>query len=268
MFMKISIITLFPKMISGFFEESIVKRAVEKKLVNIEIINLRDFAVDKYGSVDDKPYGGGAGMLLRVEPIFFALQEVKTPAFVPTIVGTTAGKQNSKIKQRIVITSPKGIVFSQKKAQEYSKLNHLIIIAGHYEGVDERVLNFVDEEISLGDFVLTGGEIAACAISDSVVRLISGVLKRNEAKEKESFFEVFVDQLIEAVGENEILTELKNKNISKVKLLEYPQYTRPEEFQNLKVPEILLSGNHKEIEKWRFKMALAETIKKRKDILV
>ncbi|MCX7956186.1 MAG: hypothetical protein N2593_03750, partial [Patescibacteria group bacterium] len=167
---------------------------------------------------------------------------------------------------KIILTSPKGKIFNQKKAFEYSKLNELIIICGHYEGVDERVKNFIDEEISLCDFVMTGGEITASAIVDSLVRLIPGVLEK-EAIQKESFSEYSVDYLISLIGENEILKKLKNKKIKKIKLLEYPQYTRPENYQGLKVPKILLSGNHKEIERWRIKKAWEETIKKRKDLL-
>ena len=222
--MKISIITLFPKMISGFFEESIVKRAMTKKLVEIEIINLRDFAIDDYGTVDDRPYGGGVGMILRVDVIHKAISKIKNR------------------KSKIVLTSPKGKVFDQKKAQEYSKLDHLIIIAGHYEDVDARVQGLVDEEISMGDFILTGGEIPASAIVDSIVRLIPGVLKKEQATISESF------------------------NINGKKILEYPQYTRPEEFKGLKVPKVLMSGDHKKIEKWREEKALEETEEKRPDL--
>jgi tRNA (guanine37-N1)-methyltransferase len=216
-------------MISGFFKESIVKRAQEKKLVEIELINLRDFAIDDYGTVDDRPYGGGAGMILRIEPIYEALRKVKT---------TT---QSSKVKT--IITSPKGKKFNQEKATEFSKLNHLIIVSGHYEGVDERVIDYVDEEVSLGDFIMTGGEIAAAAIVDSTVRLLSGVLKKDGVIKNESF------------------------NIQGKKLLEYPQYTRPAVFKGKKAPKILLSGNLKKIEDWRLKKALEETKKKRKDLL-
>ena len=223
--MKISIITLFPKMISGFFEESIVKRAVEKNLVEIEIINLRDFAIDDYGTVDDRPYGGGVGMILRVDVIHKAISKIKNR------------------KSKIVLTSPKGKVFDQKKAQEYSKLDHLIIISGHYEDVDARVQDFVDEEISMGDFILTGGEIPASAIVDSVVRLIPGVLKKEQATISESF------------------------NINGKKILEYPQYTRPEEFMGKKVPEVLLNGDHKKIEEWKEEKAIEETKLKRPDLL-
>ncbi len=176
--MKITILTLFPKMISGFFEESIIKRAVEKKLVEIELVDLRDFAIDEYGTVDDRPYGGGAGMVIRVDVVYKALADV--------IARNEVTKQSQKRlfrfarndMRRVVLTSPRGKLFNQRKAQEYSKVEHLVIIAGHYEGVDERVTEFIDEEVSIGDFILTGGELPAAMITDSVVRLISGVLKK------------------------------------------------------------------------------------------
>ncbi len=232
--MKITILTLFPKMISGFFEESIIKRAQDKKLVEIEIINLRDFAIDNYGTVDDRPYGGGAGMVIRVDVVHKALQKVKS--------------QKSKVKNtiqnsKVILASPKGKQFNQQKALEYSKLDHLIIIAGHYEGVDERVLNYIDEEVSLGDFIMTGGEITSAAITDAIVRLIPGVLKKAEAIKNETF------------------------NINGKKLLEYPQYTRPEIFDNKKVPSVLLSGDPKKIKIWQEEQALEETHKKRPDLL-
>ena len=244
--MKISIITLFPKMISGFFEESIVKRAQEKELVKIEIVDLRKFAIDDYGTVDGRPYGGGAGMILRADVIWKAL---------------------NKLKVKKILTSPKGKVFNQQLAINYSKLNHLVVIAGHYEGVDERVRDFVDEEISLGDFVMTGGEITASAIVDSVVRLIPGVLKKEEATHLESFNLTPINQLIGVVSDSPTFKKLAEKGVKNVKLLEYPQYTRPEEFKGKKVPDVLLSGDHKEIEKWRLKKAFEETLKKRPDLL-
>lgn len=250
-------------MIEGFFNESIIKRAIKKKLVEIEIINLRDFAIDSYGSVDDKPYGGGVGMVLRIEPIYKAIKKITNYA-----LRIKNKNPQSVIRNRIILTSAKGETFNQEKAIEYSKLDHLIIIAGHYEGVDERVVDFVDEEISLGDFVMTGGEIAAAAVTDSVVRLLPGVLKKEEATQLESYFNISIDRLIGAVGENEILRKLLKKKVKTVKLLEYPQYTRPEKFQGKKVPEVLLSGNHKEIENWRLKKAFEETLRRRKDLLI
>ncbi len=253
--MKISIITLFPKMIKGFFEESIIKRAQEKKLVEIEIINLRDFAIDDYGTVDDRPYGGGPGMIVRIDVVYKALESVistptlrrgRNPAkrkLHPLRLIDSSSSSTPRNDGWVVLTSPRGKTFNQQIATDYSQLDHLIIIAGHYEGVDERVLDYIDEEVSIGDFILTGGEIVASAIVDSVVRLLPGVLKKDEATRNESF------------------------NINKKKLLEYPQYTRPEEFKGLKVPKVLIGGNHKEIEKWRMKKSLEETRKKRPDLL-
>ncbi|MCX7881056.1 MAG: tRNA (guanine(37)-N(1))-methyltransferase [Patescibacteria group bacterium] len=278
--MKIYILTLFPQMISSFFSQSVVKKAVDKKLVEINLIDLRDFAHDKRGSVDDRVYGGGKGMIIRVDVVDKALEKLKVKSQklpVCNAMRSIAGRQFSIFKQKksvswrketkIILTSPKGKVFNQEKAVEYSKLDELVIICGHYEGVDERVKNFIDEEVSLGDFIMTGGEITASAIVDSVVRLIPSVLAK-EATQKESFSEYSIDYLISLIGENETLKKLKNKKIKKIKLLEYPQYTRPENYQGLKVPKILLSGNHKEIEKWRIKKAWEETVKKRKDLLV
>jgi tRNA (guanine37-N1)-methyltransferase len=252
--MKITIITLFSKTIEAFFGESILKRAQEKGLVEIEIIDLRQFAIDKRGTVDDHPYGGGPGMVLRVEPVYEAIKKIK----------------NSKLKIKnfkTILTSPRGRVFNQELAKKYAKLDHLVIVCGHYEGVDERVSHFVDEEVSIGDFVLTGGEIAAAAIVDSVVRLIPGVLNKEESPKEESFSLVDIDELIAVVGEDEILHKLKKAGKRKIKLLEYPQYTRPKEFKNLKVPAVLLSGDHQKIRQWRLKKAYEITKKRRKDLL-
>lgn len=229
--MKISIITLFPAMLEGFFRESIVKRAMEKKLVEIELVQLREFAVDKYGSVDGKPYGGGTGMVLRVDVLHAALEK------------TIAAAPRAKAR-KVLLTSAKGKAYTQEDARGLATLDHLVIIAGHYEGVDERILDYVDGEISLGDFVMTGGEICAAAVADSVTRLIPGVLRKEDATEIESFS----------------VTGGK-------KLLEAPHYTRPEEFKGKRVPAVLLSGNHKEIEAWRKQKAMEETRKKRPDLL-
>ena len=253
-------------MISSFFEESIVKRAQEKDLVEVEIVNLRDFAIDDYGTVDDRPYGGGAGMILRADVINQALKKITNHPSISLRVNKsqiTKKTQNPKV----ILTSAKGKTFNQKKAIEYSKLDHLIIIAGHYEGVDERVLDMVDEEISLGDFILTGGEIVAVTITDAITRLIPGVLKKTEAIKIESYFDIPIEKIIEAVGEDDILKSLKKKGKKTIKLLEYPQYTRPEDYQGKKVPSVLLSGNPKEITKWQIKKAYEETLKKRKDLL-
>jgi len=225
--MLIDILTLFPKMFEGPFEESIIKRAKEKGLAEIKIHNLRNWANDKHKTVDDRPYGGGAGMILKVDVIDKALTEIKNQK--PKIKN-----QNKKVKT--ILLSAKGSLFTQDKACQLSKLDHLILIAGHYEGVDERVaLHLVDEEISIGNYILTGGEIPAMVIVDSVVRLIPGVLNPKSLAE-------------ESFSSNTKYQKL-NTNI------EYPQYTRPENYKGWKVPEVLLSGNHKEIEKWRKMMS-------------
>ncbi len=218
--MVFDIITLFPEMFTGPFDQSIVKRAQNKGLVSLNLHNLRDFAIDQRVMVDDRPYGGGVGMILRVEPIYAALQEVK----------------KSNLNTKIVLTDARGIKFTQSKAREYSKLDNLVLICGHYEGVDERVReHLVDEAISIGDYVLTGGEIPSMVIVDAVTRLISGVLEKPEATIYESFSE-----LPNAI--NQATPDLR---------LEHAQYTRPEDFNGWKVPKVLLSGNHGEIKKWR-----------------
>ncbi|MBM3208806.1 tRNA (guanosine(37)-N1)-methyltransferase TrmD [Candidatus Shapirobacteria bacterium] len=233
--MLIHILTLFPQMFQGPFAESIIKRAQEKKLVEINIHNLRNWANDKRGTVDDRPYGGGAGMVLMIEPIYNALKSLK-----PKI-------------EKTVLLSPRGKVWNQEMARKYAKLKHLILVCGHYEGVDERIKKFVDEEISIGDYVLTGGEIPAMALVDSIVRLIPGVLEKEEATKFESFSGPQIPNA--------------TYNILHTRLLEYPQYTRPENFQGQKVPKILLSGNHQAIAKWRQEQALKLTKKRRPDLL-
>lgn len=254
--MKISIITLFPEMISGFLEHSIIKRAKEKKLVEIEIINIRDFANDSYGSVDDRPYGGGAGMVMRVDILSAAIHKV---------VGQKISIDKKSCK--VILTSAKGACFSQKKALELSKLDHIAILAGHYEGVDERIMGDIDEEISVGDYVLTGGELPASIIVDAVVRLLPGVLKKETATQEESFSEVGIDELIFAVGETKELLNLRNSNIKKVRLLEYPHYTRPFDHKGNKIPPELFTGDHQKIRIYRLKQSYLETIKNRPDLL-
>lgn len=225
--MKIDILTLFPQMFKGPFEESIIKRAQKKGLVKIEIHNLRNCTTDKHGTVDDRPYGGGTGMILMVEPIDRALRDLKRKA--------------KNEKRKVILLSPQGKVFNQEKARQLAKINHLIFICGHYEGMDERVCeNLVDEEISIGDYVLTGGELPAMIVVDTIARLIPGVLEKEGALKEESF--------------------AKN-------LLEYPQYTRPASFRGWKVPKVLLSGNHQKIKKWREEKALERTKKRRPDLL-
>lgn len=215
--MKIDILTIFPEMFEGPFKESIIKRAQEKKLVEIKIHDLRDWTEDKHKTVDDKPFGGGPGMIMKVEVIDKALKDLKL--------------KNSKV----ILLTPQGKIFKQKVAQELNKIKHIILICGHYEGFDERIReHFADEEISIGDYVLTGGEIPAMVVVDSVVRLIPGVVGNEKSTKDESFSPP-------AGG------------------LEYPQYTRPADYKGKKVPEVLLSGNHKEIDKWRKEQAKKRT---------
>jgi tRNA (guanine37-N1)-methyltransferase len=214
--MQIHILTIFPKMFDSVFAESIVAKAVKTEKLQISIYNLRDWTTDNYQSVDDHPYGGGAGMVMKIEPLYKALKDIKKNLEGPT---------------KIIITSAKGKTYKQSKAVEYSQLNHLIIVCGHYEGIDERIIqNFADEEVSIGNYVLSGGEAAAIVITDSIARLLPEVLGNSESLKEESF----------------------NDDLS----LEYPHYTKPSVFvtdegQEFKVPEVLLNGNHKEIEKWR-----------------
>ena len=219
--MKIDILTLFPNMFNGFLEESIIKRAININAVKINLINFRDFSKLSNHQVDDTPYGGGRGMVLRCEPIIDALDSVKT--------------NDSKV----ILLSPQGQTFSEQKALELKNEKHLILICGHYEGFDERIRNFVDEEISIGDYVLTGGELPAMVITDSIVRLLPDVIKK-ESYLNDSFMN---------------------------NLLDYPTYTKPPIFRNLKVPDVLLSGHHENIKKWREEEALKNTKKKRNDLL-
>ncbi len=233
--MKISIITLFPEVFEPILNSSILKRAQKKGLVKFKLVNLRQFGEGPHQIVDDRPYGGGAGMVLKADILAKSVKSVK-------------GKGES---EKIILTSASGTPYKQSKAQELSKLNHLIIVCGHYEGVDQRFIDkFVNEEISIGDFVLTGGEIPAMAIVDSITRLIPGVLVKPEATTNESF------------SNSSLIT-----NHSSL-LLEYPQYTRPDEFEGLAVPKILLSGNHGEVMKWRQQKSLEKTKKVRPDLLV
>lgn len=233
--MKIDVITIFPQMFRGPLDESILKRAQDKSLVNIHIHDLRQWAADKHKSVDNSPYGGGPGMVMMVEPLYKAVHQLKVKSE----------------KCKVVLMTPQGVPFKQKRAQELSSFDHLIFICGHYEGVDERVReHLIDEEISVGDYVLTGGELPAMVVIDSVVRLIPGVLGKEASLDEESFTKQ------RTVNSKQLTT-----------LLEYPHYTRPEEFKGKKVPEVLLSGNHAEIDKWRKEQAIARTKLRRPDLM-
>jgi len=226
--LQLDIITIFPDIFGSYFNESIIKRAQKKKLVKINIHNLRKWTLDKHKTVDDKPYGGGAGMVMKVEPTFKAISEIK----------------KSKIKNqksKVILLTPQGKLFNQKIAKRLSKLKQIILICGHYEGVDERTRkHLVDEEISIGDYVLTGGELPAMVLADTIIRLIPGVVGKKDSVKYESF---------------------------EKGLLDYPQYTRPENFKGWKAPKILLSGNHKKIQEWRMKKAIEKTKKRRPDLL-
>lgn len=218
--MRINILTLFPEMFDGFLTNSIIKRALAKKVVEIKIINIRDFTIDKYRRVDTPPIGGGAGLIMKCQPIVDALKSVETP------------------HSHKILMSPKGKQFNQQIAVNFAKLEDLVIVCGHYEGVDERVSNYVDEEVSIGDYVLTGGEIGAIAISDAVIRLLDGAITDASLDE-----ETFTDNL-----------------------LEYPQYTEPKDYDGHVVPDILYTGNHEAIEKYRRKESLRLTRKYRPDL--
>ncbi len=224
----ISILTLFPDMMRSVFSHSIVARAAQKQAVDLAFINIRDFASDRYKSVDDHPYGGGQGMILKVDVIDRAL------AFARARITTK--------KTKTILLDPQGAQYVQKTAEDLTKQEHLVLLCGHYEGVDERIRTLVDEEISIGDYILTGGEIPAMVLVDSVVRLLPGVLAHENATSDETFS-------------------------GNQRILEYPQYTRPETFKRKRVPAVLLSGNHELIAQWRAEAARKKTKKRRPDLL-
>ena len=219
--MKIDILSLFPFMFDNFLNTSIIKRAIEKKKVFINIINFRDYSKDSHKKVDDTPFGGGSGMVLTCQPIFDCVESIKTD------------------DSYVILLTPTGVTYNQKLAKELTNFKHLIIICGHYEGFDDRIRTLADLELSIGDYVLTGGELASMVITDSVTRLIDGVIT-DTSLEDESF----------------------NNN-----LLDYPVYTKPRNFRGMKVPDVLLSGDHKKIEEYRKKEQLRITQEKRKDLL-
>lgn len=222
--MKISVLSIFPEMFSGVFNSSILKRAQENGAVSLAVRDFRDFATDKHHKVDDYPYGGGAGMVLKPEPLFRAVENL------------SEGRS-----PRIILMCPQGERFTQKKAEELAQEEDLIFLCGHYEGYDERIReHLITDEISIGDFVLTGGELAAMTVIDSVVRLLPGVLGNAESPALDSFSTGF---------------------------LEHPHYTRPADFRGMKVPDVLLSGNHAEIDRWREEQSLMRTLERRPDLL-
>ena len=221
--MKIDVLTLFPAMFAGPLDESIVKRARQSGLLDLKIHNLRDYAHDRHKTVDDRPFGGGPGMLLKPEPIFEAVEKI------------------AREKTRVILLSPAGRPFSQVIARELAQLDDLLLVTGHYEGFDERVrAELADDELSIGDYVLTNGALPAMVVVDAVTRLLPGVLGDDDSSKEESF----------SSGQ-----------------LEYPQYTRPAEFRGMKVPEVLLSGNHAEIAKWRAEQSAQRTKERRPDLM-
>lgn len=227
--MIFDIMTLFPELVETVLNESIIGRAKKSGALDINCYNIRDFSKDKHRRVDDTPYGGGKGMLMMAPPIYDCYKHILS-------------SRDTELSKRVVYMSPRGAVFNQKKAEELAKYDNVIILCGHYEGIDQRIIDeIVDEEISIGDFVLTGGEIPACLLVDAVARLVDGVLSGPECHEKESI----------SSG-----------------MLEYPQYTRPYEFHGACVPDVLISGNHAKIDAWRNEMALKITLERRPDLLV
>lgn len=224
--MKIDVLSLFPEMFTNVFGESILKRAQSSNKVQYNVVNFREYSDSKHGQVDDYPYGGGAGMVLKPQPIFDCINDLK---------------QKAQTKPRIILMCPQGERYNQKKAEELAREEHLIFICGHYEGYDERIReHLVTDEISIGDYVLTGGELGAMVVIDSVVRLLPDVLGKEESHQQDSF----------STG-----------------LLEHPHYTRPADFRGMKVPEVLTSGNHRLIEEWRQEQSLKRTYERRPDLL-
>lgn len=219
--MKIDILTLFPNMFENVFNESIIKRAIDKRIVDIKIHDIRDYTTDKHNRVDDYAFGGGKGMVLMPEPVYNAIEDVKTKDSI------------------VIMMTPQGKTYNQKMAYQFSKQKHIIILCGHYEGFDERIRSFVDLEISVGDYVLTGGEIPSMIMVDSIVRLVDGVIEPDS-------------HLYDSFNNN---------------LLDYPVYTKPVEFKNMKVPDVLLSGHHENIRKWRLEQSIKKTKERRPDLL-
>ena len=220
--MKIDILTLFPEMFTGFLSESIMARAIKNKIVEVNLVDFREFSTNKHKKVDDYPFGGGAGMVLNVQPVYDALRSIEG--------------YESALK---ILVSPQGATFQQQKAYELSTLDHIIILCGHYEGYDERIRSYFDVEISIGDYVLTGGELAAMVLTDSITRVIPDVISKDESHINDSF------------------------NNS---LLEHPHYTRPREFDGKEVPEVLVNGHHKLINEWRLNESIKRTKERRPDL--
>ncbi len=231
--MKIDILTIFPNMFEGPLTESLIGKARNKEILKINIIDIRSFSKDKHKKVDDKPFGGGVGMVMKPEPIYDAIKSAG-------VKKRNKEYKNPYSKPYVIYMSPQGRTLTGRTVKNLSKFKHLVILCGHYEGIDERVMDFVDDEISIGDYVLTGGEIPAMVLIDCIARMVPGVVKEEESVKNDSFYNGFLD---------------------------YPHYTRPAVFKGLKVPEVLLSGDHKKIDEWRKKESYERTKKRRPDLI-
>lgn len=231
--MKIDILTIFPRMFEGPLTESLIGKAKDKEILEINIVDIRSFSKDKHKKVDDKPFGGGVGMVMKPEPVCDAIKSVG-------VKKRNKAYKNPYGKPYVIYMSPQGRTLDGRIIKNLSKFKHLVILCGHYEGIDERIMNFVDDEISIGDYVLTGGEIPAMVLTDCVARMVPGVVNKEESVKNDSFYNDFLD---------------------------YPHYTRPAVFKGLKVPEVLLSGDHKKIDEWRKKESFERTKKRRPDLI-
>ena len=250
--MRFDLITIFPEFFSGPLDHGIVRRAREAAIVQIHVQDLREFTKDRHRTVDDRPFGGGEGMVLKPEPLFDAVESLLGHG-----VGDSASREPSDVNTAIVLLSAAGKLFDQETARRYAKLQRLIFVCGRYEGVDERVAeNLATEELSIGDFVLSGGELAAMLVIDAVTRLLPGALGNEASSQNESFS----DQSTVASG--------RGASITRHSLLDFPHYTRPAEYRGWKVPEVLIGGNHAEVAKWRREAALEKTRRNRPDLLL
>ncbi|MCA6069673.1 MAG: tRNA (guanosine(37)-N1)-methyltransferase TrmD [Endomicrobium sp.] len=232
--MRIDILTIFPKMFKGPFTESLIGRAAKKEFLKINIVDIRSFSEDKHKKVDDKPFGGGVGMVMKPEPLYSAIKSAG-------VKRKNSAYKNPYSKPYVIYMSPQGKTLNNKIVKNLAKFKYLVLVCGHYEGIDERVINYVDEEISVGDYVLTGGEIPAMVLVDSIARMLHGVVKEEDSVKNDSFYNG---------------------------LLDYPHYTRPAVFKGHKVPEVLLSGDHKKVGEWRAKESYKRTKERRPDLLI
>lgn len=250
--MKINILTIFPKLFDSFLNETLIKKAIMAKLLEINVVDIRAFANDKHHTTDEPPYGGGPGMVMKVEPIFLALKALEISVPSPTVIGDPSvdSRRSGNGKSKIALMSPRGRQFSQSVVEEYAKLNELTLICGRYEGVDYRVTeHLVDEELSIGPYVMSGGEVPAMVVIEAVSRYIPGVLGNSESLVEETF--TLGSRDLGVGGRVDVAVASTPYTLPPTPSREYPCYTKPEEFNGWKVPEVLLSGNHAAIKKWR-----------------